>query len=326
MMKNKAQYFALCMGFFALKIHLDAQPERQFDLRPNTVKNYNEINSVEIKKSFNEINTSDSLNSDLGIQRPVDSKDKGFGYHFGFETKISHSNNPASVESGIYKTSAGIWENSIRNNFLLGAYDLGGASFSPILTFSYMKFNHFGDDLFETFDFDSLGLSFSGIFQFSNGWNLRPNLSFNADLNPNESLERQYSQFAPALSLGKSFSLNPVQAFLEWSIAYNFTNTAYTAGTADDLMNRFETSIVGGLIVPFGGFEFSPMLRFAFIDYSNIDRNDFLGNLSIQLQYAFTDWFKVKFQANSSLRNSSLNKMDFNKLDTGIGASLDARF
>ena len=55
MMKNKAQYFALCMGFFALKIHLDAQPERQFDLRPNTVKNYNEINSVEIKKSFNEI-------------------------------------------------------------------------------------------------------------------------------------------------------------------------------------------------------------------------------------------------------------------------------
>ena len=120
--------------------------------------------------------------------------------------------------------------------------------------------------------------------------------------------------------------MDPVQAFLEWSLGYNFTDTAYTAGTADDLMNRFETSLVGGLVVPFGNFEFSPMVRFALVDYSKVDRTDFMSSLSLQLQYAFAEWFKVKLQANLSARNSDVDSMDFTKIDTGVGASLDARF
>ncbi|MFL2912707.1 MAG: hypothetical protein ACJZ5X_04520 [Opitutales bacterium] len=302
-------------------------PERSYDVRPNAIDEYRQRNPNTLRSSSSQSdNVPDSLKSDLGIQRPVEAKKKGFGYHLGFETKIYHSNNPASVDGGPYKTSAGIWENALRNNFLLGAYDMGGASFSPILSLSYTKYTHFGDDFFDTFDFDSLGLSFAGIFQFSNGWSLRPSLSYNADLNPREGLERQYSQFAPGLAVGKSFSLDSVYAFLEWSLGYNFTDTAYSPGTADDLMNRFETVAVGGLMVPFGNFEFGPMLRFALIDYSKVDRTDFMSSLSLQLQYAFAEWFKLKLQANLSARNSDQDNMDFTKFDTGIGASFDARF
>ena len=303
-------------------------PERSYDVRPNVIDDYRQRNSNDLRSSSTQSNNvPDSLNSDLGIQRPVEAKDKGFGYHLGFETKIYHSNNPASVDGGPYKTSAGIWENALRNNFLLGAYDLGGASFSPILSLTYSKYTHFGNDFFDTFDFDSLGLSFAGIFQFSNGWSLRPSLSFNADLNPRDGLERQYSQFAPGLAVGKSFSLDPVFAFLEWSLGYNFTDTAYALpGAADDRMNRFETALTSGLTIPFGNFEFGPMLRFALIDYSKVDRTDFMSSLSLQLQYAFAEWLKVKLHANLSARNSDQDNMDFTKLDTGIGASLDARF
>ena len=329
-MKNIAHHLSIFLTailFTHLAFSQSATPERNYDIRPNVIDEYRQRNASALRSSSAQSNNvPKSLDSDLGIQRPVEAKDKGFGYHLGFETKIYHTNNPASVDGGPYKTSAGIWENSLRNNFLLGAYDLGGASFSPIFSLSYTKFTHFGDDLFDTFDFDSLGLSFAGIFQFSNGWSLRPSLAFNADLNPREGLERQYSQFAPNLAIGKSFSMDPVQAFLEWSLGYNFTDTAYTAGTADDLMNRFETSLVGGLIVPFGNFEFSPMVRFALVDYSKVDRTDFMSSLSLQLQYAFAEWFKVKLQANLSARNSDVDSMDFTKIDTGVGASLDARF
>lgn len=320
--------FSLLLSLAASLFAQSEAPQRSFDARPDPIEEYRQRNSASFSSTSQAVADSpDSLQSDLGIQRPVEAKEKGFGYHLGFETKIYHSNNPASVDGGPYKTSAGIWENALRNNFLLGAYDLGGASFSPILSFSYMKFTHFGDDFFDTFDFDTLGLSFAGIFQFSNGWSLRPSLGFNADLNPREGLERQYSQFAPALALGKSFSMDPVQGFLEWSMAYNFTDTAYTLpGAADDRMNRFETSLVGGLIVPFGNFEFSPMLRFALVDYAKVNRTDFMSSLSLQLQYAFAEWFKVKLQANLSARNSDQANMDFSKFDTGVGASLDARF
>ena len=302
-------------------------PKRQFDVRSDSIDQYRNKNTTNYKSRRSISSKSPNLlNSDMGIQRPVEAKKTGFGYHLGFNTKIYHTNNPLSIEGGTFKTSAGVWENSLQNNFLLGAYDLGGASFSPVLSLSYTKFTHFGDEIFEVYDFDTLGLSFAGIFQFSNGWSLRPGLGFNADLNPREGLERQYSQVAPSLALGKSFTMDTVRAFVEWSIAYNFTNSAYTAGLDDDLMNRFETALIGGLGVPFGNFEFSPFLRFALVDYSNKNRTDFMTNLGLQLKYSFTEWFYVKVFANMSARNSDENSMDFSRFDTGAGASFNARF
>ncbi len=302
----------------------DNHSKREFDVRPNAIDEFRSRQALQNKKKGTDSSSAEFEESDLGIQRPVDAKDTGFGYHLGFETKLYYSNNPASVKGGTFKTSAGVWENSLRNNFLLGAYDLGGASFSPLLSLNYTKFSHFGDDMFDTFDFDSMGLNFAGIFQFGKGWSLRPGLGYNMDLNPNDSLKKEYSQFSPALALGKSFEAGSVQSFLEWSVAYNFADSAYFVST-DDEMNRFETALMAGLNVPFGNFEFSPFLRFALVDYSKQNRSDFMTNLGLLLKYSLAEWANIKIFANISGRSSDLAD-DFSRIDSGISASLNAKF
>ena len=63
----------------------------------------------------------------------VEVKHTGFGYHLGFDSKLYYTNNAASASSGDGKEPSGIWENSLNNvAFILGAFDLGGASFSPL--------------------------------------------------------------------------------------------------------------------------------------------------------------------------------------------------
>ena len=302
----------------------DNHSDRQFDVRPNAIDEFRSRQALQNKKKGTDSSSAEFEESDLGIQRPVDAKDTGFGYHLGFETKLYYSNNPASVKGGTFKTSAGVWENSLRNNFLLGAYDLGGASFSPLLSLNYTKFSHFGDDMFDTFDFDSMGLNFAGIFQFGKGWSLRPGLGYNMDLNPNDSLKKEYSQFSPALALGKSFEAGSVQSFLEWSVAYNFADSAYFVST-DDEMNRFETALMAGLNIPFGNFEFSPFLRFALVDYSKQNRSDFMTNLGLLLKYSLAEWANIKIFANISGRSSDLAD-DFSRIDSGLSASLNAKF
>lgn len=310
--------------FSNFKVVAHNHDARQLDVRPNAVDEFRSRQAFQGSKQSTKNSTAEFEQSDLGIQRPVEAKDTGFGYHLGFETKLYFSNNPASVKSGTFKTSAGVWENSLRNNFLLGAYDLGGSSFSPFLSLNYVKFSHFGNDLFNTFDFDSLGLNFAGIFQFDKGWSVRPSLGYNVDLNPKDGLKRQYSQFSPSLALGKAFEIGTLQSFLEWSVAYNFANSAYFA-ISDDEMNRFETALMLGLNLPFGHFDFSPFLRFAYVNYSKQDRSDFMTNLGLQLKFALAEWASIKFFANLSGRSSDLAD-DFSRFDSGLGASLDARF
>jgi hypothetical protein len=296
---------------------------RQADIRPNPLDEIRYRQNIQQGLPARPLSNSDFGKSDLGIQRPVEAKKTGFGYHLGFDTKLYFSNNPASIDTGDLKEPCGLWENSFRNTFLLGAFDLGGATFSPIANLSYTKFTHFGDELFDNFDFDTLGLNFAGIFQFGQGWSIRPGLDLTFDLNPREGLERQYHQVSPSLSLSKGFNMGSVRSFIDWSIAYNFTDSAY--GIHDEL-NRFETAFTFGVNIPFNNFELSPFLRFAYNGYSNQDRDDFMTNLGLDLKYSFSNWFYLKFFANLSARQSNLDNMDFNRFDSGLGAAFNAKF
>ncbi len=259
------------------------------------------------------------------MQRPVESKKKGFGYQLGFSSKIYHSNNPLSTESTSQKVSAGIWENTISNNFLLGAYDLRGATFSPVIGLSYTNFTHFGHDVVKEMDFGSLSLNFAGIFTFGKGWSLRPSLGYTADLSLEDSMSRQYSQVSPGIALGKSFSIGKAQSFLEWSMNYTFTNTPGQI-VSKDLLDRFETGLTWGIDIPFGDFEFSPFLNLALADYSNQSKTDFTGTFGLNLTYSITDWMALRIYSTLSSRNSSMEFRDFTRLDTGAGATLNARF
>ena len=314
--------FLITLGFFSAN-----RTTAQRDIRPDTI---DDIRNRQYIRNSRTLGTPPSIGigqSDLGIQRPVEAKNTGFGYYLGFESKLYYTNNPASVNSGILKEPSGVWENALRNNFLLGAFDLGGATFAPMISLNYTKFTHFGDELFDNFDFDSLNLNFAGVFQFGQGWTIRPNLGLSFDLNPKEGLERQYHQISPSLALGKQFKIGKAQSFIEWSIVQNFTDSAYVApGVPDDKLDRFETALIWGVNIPFHNFEFSPFLRFGYANYSNQDRADFLSNLGLELKYSFSHWFYLKLFANFSSRQSDEDTYDFNRFDSGLGAALNARF
>jgi hypothetical protein len=299
----------------------DYRPE-QFDQFKNRQQQLKYTNSS--SRSSHEI-----VKSDVGLQRPIESKMKGFGYQLGFSSKIYHTNNTISTKSGPDKFPAGIWENTLINNFLLGAYDLRGATFSPVVGLSYTNFNHFGHDKLKDLplDFGSLHLNFAGIFTFGKGWSLRPSLGYTADLSLEDSMSRQYSQVSPGIALGKSFSIGTAQSFLEWSMNYTFTNTPDQR--SKDLMDRFETGLAWGIDIPFGDFEFSPFINLALADYSNHpyeSRTDFRGTLGLNLTYSITDWMALRIYSTLSSRNSSEDIHEFNRIDTGGGATLNARF
>jgi hypothetical protein len=301
------------------------RPIRQYDYRPEQFDQFRN-RQQQLKQTNSSSRSSHEIaKSDVGLQRPVESKKKGFGYQLGFTSKIYHSNNPLSTQSGPQKVSAGIWENSVSNNFLLGAYDLRGATFSPVIGLSYTNFTHFGHEVVKEMDFGSLSLNFAGIFTFGKGWSLRPSLGYTVDLSLEDSLSRQYSQVSPGIAFGKSFSIGKAQSFLEWSMNYTFTNTPGHP-ISKDLLDRFETGLTWGIDIPFGDFEFSPFLNLALADYSNQSKTDFTGTLGLNLTYSITDWMALRIYSTLSSRNSSEDVFEFNRIDTGAGATLNARF
>jgi len=320
-------YLAILAILISTPVHSWDRKARQHDLRSDNLDRFQSRQNFLKRKSSNSYNNHEVATSDSGLQRPIESKRKGVAYHLGFSTKAYHTNNPISVESGdMLKTSAGVLENSLQGNIILGAYDLRGAAFSPIVGINYTKFTNFGDDLFKNYDFDSISMSFAGIFQFANDWNIRPSIAYNADFNPRDGYRRQFSQFSPGIAIGKTFSWGKTQSFLEWSSSFNFSNQPNSFSMPTDDMNRFETSLTWGFDIPFGRFNFSPYLRGALVDYSKKDRTDFLSNFGLDLKFTVTDWLALKIYSTISTRDSSVNGLDFTRIDTGCGASLNAKF
>jgi hypothetical protein len=297
-----------------------ATAQRQDDFRKSELEGFRNRSAL---RENTPRSSNDFTSSDLGLQRPVDVKETGFGYHLGFDSKLYYTNNAASAPSGIGKEPSGIWENSLSNHFILGAFDLSGASFSPILSIGYSKFTHFGDDIIETFDFDTLSISPNAFFQFSNGWTFRGGLGVMLDFASRDGMEKTYQQVSPTLALGKGFSIGSAQSSWEWSLAYHLTDSIHPI---DDFMNRFETAFLWSFTIPINRLEISPYLRFAYVNYANQDRDDALGSLGLDFNYSFTNWLAMNVFFNFSFRGSNNNDYDFTRFDGGGGLGLSAKF
>ena len=178
----------------------------------------------------------DSLVASNGIQRPVEAKIKDLGIIWGLKQRfitlitlhllmVDLTRHPPGFGKMLFVTifylEHMIWVEPVSLQFLVS------------LTASTLTSGTISSTLSTLSSLDSV-LLVSSNFQW-----LEPSakLVINADLNPRDGLERQYSQFFWTCTIGKSFSLNPVYAFLEWSLGYNFWNIATTLwGAADDRM------------------------------------------------------------------------------------------
>ena len=268
-------------------------------------------------------NNSEFIESDLGLQRPVEVKDKGFGYHLGFSSRIYYTNNAASASSGVGRESAGIWENSLNNFFLLGAFDLGGVAFSPLFSLGYSKFSHFGDDDIDVLDFDTLQFGPNAFFQFDQGWTFRAGIGVMLDFSPNNNMEKTYHQITPILAVGKGFSIGSASSSLELSIAYHVTKSNQII---DDLLDRLEIGFLWATNLQIKQFQISPYLRLAYAGYANQNRDDLLGSFGLETSYLFNDFVSAHLFSGLSFRSSNDELFDFNRLDVGCGARLEAKF
>ena len=87
-----------------------------------------------LHKKYNEFANSDP------VEEPVDIRDTGFGYHLGFDTKLYYSNNAPSASSGIGRGISGhLGKCLILTTSSTGAFDLGGAVFSPIISLNLLE-------------------------------------------------------------------------------------------------------------------------------------------------------------------------------------------
>lgn len=301
-----------------------AQTGANYDDRLSPIQSYQNRSSYLNQPPPSESQTAEIARSDMGIQRPIEAKKKGFGYHLGFSSRLYYSNNPLSADDGMVVDGGGVWENAINNHFLLGSYDLGGATFSPIIGLSYMKNTNFGTDGHSLFDFDTINVNFAGVFQIGKTWSLRPNLSYNHFFG-----DSGFDQFSPSIALGKSFKILSARSFVEWSIGYHFQyNDRLDNLGIPDSQNKFESAWTWGLAIPLGNFQLSPYLRFAYLNYPNdsVDRSDFKTDLGVYLDYTFTEWLKVNTFVSFTNNNSDKTGSDYKRTDIGAGTSLNVKF
>ena len=112
--------------YFTLVFCLNAQTAADYDARLNPIQSYQRNNPAYLNQpAQSESQTVEIARSDMGIQRPIEAKKTGFGYHLGFSSRLYYSNNPLSSSAKTIK-GGGVWESSLNNSFLLGSYDLGG--------------------------------------------------------------------------------------------------------------------------------------------------------------------------------------------------------
>ena len=314
---NKFFTIALC---FMLVLSLHGQTAADYDARLSPIQTYQRNNPTYLNQApRSQSQTVEIARSDMGIQRPIEAKKTGFGYHLGFSSRIFYSDNPLSANDEGSIKGGGIWENSLNNSFLLGSYDLGGATFSPILGLSYLKNSNFGTKAHSEFDFDVLNVNFAGVFQIGRSWSLRPNLSFN-----NFFGDKGFTQFTPSLALGKSFNIFAARSFVDWSLSYAFQNNDRLL--IPDMHNRFESAWTWGLAIPLGNFEISPYLRFAYLNYNKADRADFKTDLGIYLDYSLTEWMKINTFVSYTNNSSDQSAEEFSRADIGAGTSLTVKF
>ena len=305
---------------------LNAEVKRSPEVRYGSIQEYRNRQALLKGSASSSSSTSHHAvaKSDLGLQRPVETKKQGFGYHFGFESKLLHSNNPGSAaDSNTMIDSAGIWENALSNNFLLGAYDFGGASFSPIVGLGFSNSSYFGNDDLSILDSNNLNISFTGIFQFAQGWSVRSGLSSSFDFNT--AMSQTYRQTSPTLGVSKGFNIATASAFVDFSLSYHLTDTPSEA----DKMDRLETALLFGVEIPIGNLEISPYLRFCLANYGNQKRDEFSTNAGLDIAYHFYDWLALKFLLSYSNRNASGEdgaSADFSRFDFGGALSLNAQF
>ena len=272
--------------------------------------------------------------SDIGLQRPLAVKRRGFDYFIGFDTKVYYSSNPSIAErNSNFAFPAGVFQNNVHSGFRLGSYNWGNAAFSPYIGASLTRFDHFGEENLDIFDMNSLAIFGFGLVQFQNGWAIRAGINYSQDNNA-ETGSRDYYDIYPNLTILKTFSLGNSLSLIDFAVGNHFTDAPHHGSLPNgsyDALDRWELSGRWTVITFIGKLEISPYARIAFISYTNgymNDRKDLMREVGLDLEYPFNKYISANLFTRyvSRLSKGGTSSYDFERFDGGGGAALKAKF
>ena len=179
-------------------------------------------------------------------------------------------------------------------------------------------------------DFDVSSIFAQGRFQLNDNWGITGGLDYNRLLSAATGrYDEFYSELVPNVTLERRFKVDE-KSMLSLSLGGNYhaTHVDPPQGDANDridevLMASYMRELVPNVVVqPFYRMQFTQYLR-----NPNHSRKDMIQTAGLAVSYSVNKWASVRTYVNFEQRDTSgPTAVDYRKLDTGLGVSLQARF
>ena len=158
-------------------------------------------------------NSSDTVSSDTGAQRPLKLNSSGFSGLFGYDSLYSYKENPLGAPGVLDQQADAVWENKFHGRAKLGVYDLDSSVVTPFVggawsmtDFTYKNDNDVVKDL-STLNFNTTTAYVLFLIQHESGWSFRGGIMYANDRST-ESDTEEYMEFYPSVGATKAYALN----------------------------------------------------------------------------------------------------------------------
>ena len=240
--------------------------------------------------------------------------------------------------SNVYLSETGAADSSLMTSILQLAltppvWKLEAGELSAKAGYRHQKFNYGiatggNESTFNNVDFDISSLFLQGSFLYHEKWLATFGLEHNRLLNASAgSYDEFYTEFAPNVSLGRSFALTPKSALsANLSAAAHLSRVDSAPTKAYDRIDEAVTISYTAEILPRTLFQ--SYYRAQFMHFTRTEnRQDLIQAVGVSLSYTLCQNASLRLFANFESRDSSgADIADYQKVDTGLGSTVRLAF
>jgi hypothetical protein len=268
---------------------------------------------------------------DVGPQVLIRQKARHSWLEASTDVQFGSTSNATQYEGEKIETSLMI--STVQAALTPPAWKVPGGELSAKLGYRHQKFNYGiatggNESSINESDFDVSSFFMQWRYLFHEKWVAMVGLDHNRLLSADGgAYEEFYSEFAPNVSLQRSFALGKKSAFsasLGVGGHISHVDDPYT-----DHYDRVDESATFSYTRElFQGLVFQPFYRAQLTQYTrNHERKDVIHSVGLILAYALTNDISLRTFANFEARDSSdVTIEDYQKVDTGLGMSLRIQF
>jgi hypothetical protein len=269
---------------------------------------------------------------DVGPQMIVHQKPRHRWLEASTDIQIGSTSNATLVESGQTETS--LMTSTVQLALTPPAWKLSSGELSARAGYRHQKYNYGiatrgAESSINDADFDISTFFVQGRYLYQEKWVIALGLDHNRLLAADGGTYAEfYTEFAPSLSLQRSFEVTPKSA-----ITANIGTTGHIAHvdgpyTAPDAYDRADEYLTLTYVRElFQGAAFQSYYRVQLTQYAAQDRKDIVQTVGLVLSYSLTNEISLRTTASFEARESNDTLVaDYLKVDTGLGVSLRVQF